>query len=326
MKDNEYNQLRDIKGIGAKRYDAIVSILNETGMALDDLFSMSATAIKEQFRLPINVAKAIVSTSKTDDKPKTKKTEKTVINLSIDKNIRILNLEDDEYPERLKQILGKKAAPKLHVWGNLELLTKPAVGFCGSRNVSQKGIDVTADIAEQVIEWGGVVISGHARGVDATAHRVALENGGGTIIVVPQGINTFKLRRELKNTAKPEQILIISEFSPDAGWHVGHAMKRNKTIIGLSDAMVLIEARSKGGTFEAGKQALALKVPLYVARYKVHSKDNDGNTYFLNRHATEILRNPETNRARLDALQMNIEHRRTVFQKTEKVQQLQLIL
>ncbi len=158
---------------------------------------------------------------------------------------------------------------------------------------------------------GWVVISGHARGVDITAHRVALENGGPTIIVLPQGISDFKLRRELRNLATSKNILIISEFPPQSRWNVGYAMKRNKTIIGLSDAMILIEARESGGTFEAGKQALKPHIPLFVAEYETPGEEAVGNKYFLQRRANRILKNPETNRARLAGVKAAIEHRQS---------------
>jgi predicted Rossmann fold nucleotide-binding protein DprA/Smf involved in DNA uptake len=164
-------------------------------------------------------------------------------------------------------------------------------------------------VAAQAVAEGWVVVSGHAAGVDATAHRVALENGGSTIIVAPQGILDFKLRRELKQIAKPEQLLIISEFPPKARWNVGYAMQRNRTILALSNAMVLVEARTEGRTFEAGKQALQLKVPLFVIGFENPAQSASGNSYFLEQGAIPLLKNKHTGKANLDALKQEVQTR-----------------
>lgn len=215
----------------------------------------------------------------------------------------VIQTMDFSYPAKLKSVLVQSVPQTLHFWGNLNLFTKPSVGIAGSRNVTPKGLQVTTDIAQQVSTLGWVVVSGHARGVDVTAHRVALECGAGTIIVLAEGLQDFRLRQELKKIAKPEQLLIISEFRPKAGWHVGNAMTRNKTIVGLSDAMVLIESRMEGGTFEAGKTALKYHVPLFVAKYELPGESAAGNEYFLQRGALPILKSSHTNRAGIGELQ-----------------------
>ncbi len=207
-----------------------------------------------------------------------------------------------EYPQRLMDILGDKAPEFLYVWGNTDLFNKPAVGFCGSRDASEINIMVAAKTAEAVADQDWVVVSGHARGVDTAAHRAALEHGSATIIVAAEGILDFKLRRELKQIAKPDQILIVSQFPPDAKWSVGRAMARNSVIIGLSDAMVLVAARTEGGTFEAGKAALRLKMPLYVARYSSPGDSAAGNAYFLDRGALPLNEKQETGKPNVENL------------------------
>lgn len=200
-------RLLDIKGIGEKRAKDIVIVLEQSKQSLDEFLKMSGDELKTRFKLPKNIVQAILdiatSTPKIDD-------------LLTDKGIKILKKDSSDYPKQLIKVLGERTPEQLYVWGNLDLLKKPSVGFCGSRNVTEKGIEVTIDIAKQIAELGWVVISGHARGVDIAAHRTALENGASTIIVVAEGISSFRLRQELKQIAKPEQILIVSEFPPEA--------------------------------------------------------------------------------------------------------------
>jgi DNA protecting protein DprA len=241
-------------------------------------------------------------------------------------NVLIIKVGDEDYPTKLLAVLGKNAPEQLYVWGNLELFDKPSVGFCGSRNVTEKGLSVTADVAQQIAELGWVVVSGHARGVDTTAHQTALENNAATIIVLPQGMNDFKLRPEIKRHASRENLLVISEFPPDASWAVGRAMQRNHTIIGLSDAMVLVEARTEGGTFNAGKQALKYGHPLVVVSYEDTSHSNAGNDYFIQRGAARLMKSKTTGRANISMIRQQVEAKQSPLTDQRKPQQLSMLL
>lgn len=238
---------------------------------------------------------------------------------NVNKEIRVISVKDENYPSKLIEKLGSQAPEELHIWGNLDLLTKSSVGFCGSRDVSDKGLSITADVAEQISDLGWVVVSGHARGVDAVAHKTALENNAGTIIVLPQGFDDFKLRSELRPYAKYDNLLVISEFPKDTTWAVGRAMQRNKTIIGLSDVMVLVESRTKGGTFSAGKTALKYKQPLFVVHFEDTSQSNAGNDYFLQHGALRLMKNRVTNRANISTLQERVTNRKIQLSTPEQL-------
>ena len=115
------------------------------------------------------------------------------------------------------------------------------------------------------------VVSGHAKGVDSTAHLAALEANGTTTLVLPYGINELRQKREFKKYNWNQDVLAVSQFSPDARWLARNAMIRNRLICALSKAVVVIESGperdAKGkmsGTFDSGKTALDMKLPLFV--------------------------------------------------------------
>lgn len=301
--------LKDVKGIGPKRYQKILNQLEKTGKPIDSIFTMLALELKQEFGLPINVAQLITQVDLLSGDKSAVKPQSTIKkpNPILTSEIITVTQEDEQYPKHLTNILGDKAPEKLYMWGNLELLEKPSVGFCGSRNVSEKGIEVTIDTAQQIAELGWIVVSGHAKGVDTAAHRTALENNAGTIIVISEGIDRFRLRKELKNIAKPENLLIISEFPRNAGWTSWRAMQRNQTIIALSDAMIILESRLKGGTFNAGKTAMKLNQPLYVATYQEKDQQSAGNEYFIQRGVQKLMKNKDTKRANLSHLREAVE-------------------
>lgn len=304
-----FPNLVDIKGVGPIYFNRITQAMMRESLSLEQIYQLSAEEIKQKFDLPINVARAIASASKSENQQfnqqksaKIKQTIPSVTEPITSEHFLVINREDKNYPAKLHHILGEKAPELLYVWGNLDLFNKPGIGFCGSRNVTNKGLEVTRDISEQIAKLDWVTVSGHARGVDTMAHLTALENNGGTIIVLPQGIDGFKLRMELRSNAKYENLLIVSEFPPSTNWSIGYAMQRNTTIIGLSDAMVLVESRSEGGTFNAGKTALKLKHPLFVVKFQDSQKSNAGNDYFLQSGANQLMKNPQTNRANIEGL------------------------
>lgn len=206
---------------------------------------------------------------------------------------------DVEYPSFLSEVLGRDAPSKLDWVGNLSLLARPAVGFCGSRKASQKGLSTAADCATQAAQNGVVVVSGYAAGVDQVAHFEALSNGGSTVIVLPEGISYFRVRRELRDVWNWDRVLVLSQFSTDERWQSFRAMARNKVIIGLSNAMIVIEAGEAGGTMDAGRSTLRYGQPLFVAQYEEVTPDAVGNKYLIELGAKPLSRLRSTGRANM---------------------------
>lgn len=204
---------------------------------------------------------------------------------------------DDSYPLRLCDVLGDKAPKFLHMMGNVDLLKKKGVGFCGSRKVTLKGIETAVDCSQQAAKNNVVVISGNAAGVDFSAHYTALASGGETIIVLPEGINNFRIKSDLKEVWDWERVLVISQFNPNEPWAAYRAMARNLVIIALSGAMIVIEAGEKGGTLHAGESTLKLGLPLFVAEYQDMTIDAKGNALLLAAGANKLAKSVSTNKA-----------------------------
>ncbi len=162
-----------------------------------------------------------------------------------------------EYPRLLNFL--ENAPPAFFTLGNTSLLSKPSIGICGSRDVSDEGLRAAQTCGQMAAAQGLVSVSGYARGVDMAAHVSTLDHGGSTIIVLPEGIQDFKVKRgEISTVWEPSRALVVSQFSPTQPWTTGGAMTRNNVIIGLSLALVVIEAGEAGGTLAAGKRALEL--------------------------------------------------------------------
>ena len=217
---------------------------------------------------------------------------------------------DDDYPTGLRKLDMTNIPAVLFYKGNYSLLKNKCVGFTGSRKVSDSGIRITDSSARQLSADGISVVSGYAKGVDITAHRAALQTGGNTIFVIVEGILKNKIKGEVKELLNDRNHLFISQFLPNLTWNASNAMRRNNTIIGLADAMILIESGLDGGTFNAGEQSLKNKKPLFVVEYGVSKPTAKGNSFFLH-HGGIPIRGDENGKPILKRVYSALEQNET---------------
>ena len=236
---------------------------------------------------------------------------------SLDNNVKFISMLDDTYPIELKRGLSIRIPPILTYRGNLDLLLMKKIAFSGSRKVSEKGMNITCDIIEQLSDSDICVVSGYAAGVDFIAHSYTLKNKGYTIIVLPEGINNFTIRKELISDWNWNRTLVISEFQPNAKWTAGRAMQRNKTLIGLSDISIVIEAGVKGGSFDAGMATLEQGKYLFVPQYSIPPESALGHKILIDRGAFPLKKNQFTNKVNLALLKnlLNDRNKYSLFEE-----------
>lgn len=167
---------------------------------------------------------------------------------------------------RLNDVEEKHAPPALYAAGDLELLKLgPRVSIVGSRKASPEGLKRAASLARALVLLDIVVVSGLAEGVDAAAHRAAIDAGGKTIAVIgtPLDQSYPKENAELQAQMMREQ-LVLSQFAP--GTKIGRYSfpMRNRTMALLTDATVIVEASEKSGTLHQGWEALRLGRMLFL--------------------------------------------------------------
>ncbi len=272
--DSDVVTLLMTKGLGPKGLNNIIDRL-ETNNSLDIASIVSAAIARQDIDITREIQENRI------------KAESLLGDLK-QQDIKIIVRGCQEYPKMLELILGQHTPPVLFAKGNIKLLNQKGVGFCGSRKASEKGIHVAKECATELSKHGINVVSGYASGVDLAAHKAALESGGTTSFVLAEGILKFKFKREIKDLITDDNYVVISQFPPKLTWLARNAMQRNKTICGLSNAVVIIESGLEGGTFEAGKAALELKRPLFVLEYAHPPVSAEGNIYFIRRGAKTL--------------------------------------
>lgn len=197
-----------------------------------------------------------------------------------------IEMTNHRYPSAIVRSL--KSPATLYVRGNPDLLALPAIGICGSRSASDSALRYAAQFGAEAARAGFVVVSGHAKGIDRAAHRGAMEVGGATIAVTPEGLGHFRLARELRDLVDEKNFAAVSQFRPRESWAVYRAMQRNRYLVGLSRALVVIEAHEKGGTLEAGLECLRQRKPLWVIDYATDESGREGNRALMERGGTPI--------------------------------------
>ncbi|MDK2908438.1 MAG: processing protein [Bacteroidales bacterium] len=178
----------------------------------------------------------------------------------------LIPLSYPEYPKLLKENLKLKYAPPLlYVKGRAEILQRAAIAIVGSRKSGEAALAFTREVARRAVSSQKVVVSGFARGVDQEALSAALEAGGKSIIVLPQGILTFTSGfKKLYSSIVKGDLLVLSTFFPKAAWDVGLAMARNAYIYGLAHEIYVAESDFKGGTWQGATEGLKKNRNVYV--------------------------------------------------------------
>lgn len=160
--------------------------------------------------------------------------------------IQVLTWEDEAYPRRLKEI--DQPPPVLYLRGNLLPEDEWAVAIVGTRGITAYGRQVTAEITSVLARRGVTVISGLARGIDAEAHKAALNAGGRTLAVLGSGVDQIypPEHRQLANQIIASGAL-MSDYAPGTPPDGVNFPPRNRIISGLSMAVIVIEAGERSG-------------------------------------------------------------------------------
>lgn len=174
----------------------------------------------------------------------------------------LLTTKDPGYPSALAAL--PDAPPVLITLGRQELLGQKSLGIVGARNASANGRRLAQQIAADLGAQGFIVASGLARGIDAAAHRGAIESG--TIAVVAGGVDVIypqentKLYEEIK-----ERGLVISEMPVGTVPQARHFPRRNRLISGIAQGTLVVEAAKRSGSLitvrfalEQGREVFAI--------------------------------------------------------------------
>jgi predicted Rossmann fold nucleotide-binding protein DprA/Smf involved in DNA uptake len=205
----------------------------------------------------------------------------------------VLTRSDPDYPDRLKRQLRQDSPAVLFGCGNKALLNSGGIAVVGSRDATDADMSFADSIGREAAMQGSSIISGGSRGIDQSAMLGALQSEGTVVGVLADSLLRSATSSAYRKHLMANDLVLISPFSPEAGFNVGNAMARNKYIYCLADAAIVVSCtREKGGTWAGAIENLkAAWVPLWV---KLSSDRSLGNEDLV-RQGGQYLPDPPLN-------------------------------
>lgn len=224
-----------------------------------------------------------------------------------------LTWDDPTYPESLRTIA--EAPPVLYVRGTLLPTDERALAIVGTRRATRYGADAAKHIAQELAEQDITIISGLAHGIDAAAHRGALEAQGRTIAVVGTGIDRiYPTDHADLAEAIAGNGAIISELPIGSPPSAAHFPRRNRIISGLSLGVLIGEAPIRSGALITAEAALEQGKDVFAIPANIFNPMGTGGNQLIQEGARLVM----TARDILDEL--DIAYTRTVTRtKTQEL-------
>ncbi len=194
---------------------------------------------------------------------------------AADAGLTVLVWGDAEYPARLAAI--GSAPPVVYLRGTLEPDDDAAVAIVGSRRATAYGEEMARELGRELGRRGLTIVSGLARGIDAAAHRGAVEVGGRTLAVLGSGLDQIyppEHRGLADDVAKAGALL--SEFPLGTAPFRLNFPRRNRIISGLSLGVVVVEAGVESGALITANHALEQGREVFAVPGRVHARYSEG--------------------------------------------------
>ena len=195
-----------------------------------------------------------------------------------------------EYPELLREIPA--APPLVFLRGQLEPIDRWAVAVVGTRRLTAYGRQVTHDLVAGLVSNGITIISGLARGIDAVAHRTAIEGGGRTIAVMASGIDKIypPEHRDLAREIVAGHGALVTDYPFGAEPESNHFPARNRLISGLSLGVIVIEAGERSGALITARFALEQNREVFAVPGNIHSPVSVGTNRLIQQGGKLVMR------------------------------------
>jgi DNA processing protein len=186
-----------------------------------------------------------------------------------ERGIIFLSKDDAEYPAKLRLI--NDAPYGLFLKGSLPEEGAPSVAIVGARMCSDYGAAIAKELGRALSSRGVAVISGMARGIDAEGHKGALLGGGSTVAVLGGGVDVVYPagNRRLYNEILESGGAILSERMPRTAPLPAYFPLRNRIISGLSDVVIVVEAKERSGSLITADYALEQGKDIYAVPGRV---------------------------------------------------------
>ncbi|MBE2279641.1 MAG: DNA-processing protein DprA [Ignavibacteriaceae bacterium] len=252
--------LSHIQDVSTKTVNGILKEFGSEAGAYANFFELTADEMLSKHNIPIEEAVKIAEF-------KSQLPNFAFLNDNlVNQGFTMVAASDSNYPANLINNLGYDRTPSiLYLKGDIEIFKEQCIAIVGSRDANEDDLNYTALLSKKATQEFKVVVSGFAKGVDKKALDSALELNGKSILVLPQGILTFKSGiNEYYKKILSGDVLILSTFYPTAPWLVKLAMARNAYIYGLAGEIYIPKTNDSGGTWAGATSGIKKGRKVYV--------------------------------------------------------------
>ncbi len=211
----------------------------------------------------------------------------------VEKGIELLFYGADRYP---KLLLESPSPPfMLYFKGNANLNAPRSISMVGTRLASAYGKQMCTNIIGHIEKYSPMVFSGLAYGVDIASHRAALDAGLETVAVLPNGMDSiYPPRHRDDAAAMVKQGGILTEFPRGEFPQKMNFIKRNRIIAAISQAVVVVESRVKGGSMITAEFASSYNRDVFAVPGRATDGNSFGCNYLISKNVAAIYNSPTT--------------------------------
>lgn len=203
-------------------------------------------------------------------------------------DIKLITIQDERYPNKLRNIYDAPAI--LYVKGNTSILNDFAISIIGCRECSEYGKKIAKEISFKLSQYNINIISGMAKGIDSYAHIGCLNAKGKTIAVLGNGLDRVYPKENigLYNEIIKTGGAVISEYIIGTKPEKMNFPARNRIVSGLSNGIVVVEAKEKSGTLITVDFALEQGKNVFVVPGNITSDNSRGTNGLIKQGAKMI--------------------------------------
>jgi len=265
------------EGIG----DAFAKKLLDYFGSAENIFSTTKQEFSSIPRLPENVIKRILNKSSFGE------AEKEIAFIEK-QNLKIFFFENEDYPEKLKHCTD--APILLFSTGDFDLNNRKILSIVGTRQITPYGTDFCKKLIEDLVEVNPIIISGFALGTDICAHLSAIKNGLQTIGVLAHGFDRIYPASHKKYVSQMEENGgLLTEFWSGSVPEKENFVRRNRIVAGMSDATIVIESASKGGSLITANLANDYSREVFAVPGKTTDKYSEGCNNLIKTQRANLL-------------------------------------